>query len=142
MNAARIVIVSVALAVVVTGCSSRTVVRAGSKKSTDPVVVAEDSKRGGPPSHAPAHGYRHKHPEDGVVLVYDSKLAVYVVTGYKHCYFTNGVYFRYSNDVWELSKRVAGPWKIVIVRDVPPGLKVRYADHRGKTTKLKSKQAK
>ena len=29
----------------------------------------------GPPPHAPAHGYRHKHP-DGVVLVYKSNLGL------------------------------------------------------------------
>jgi len=141
MNAARIVLVSVALAVAVTGCSSRTVVRAGSQKNTEPVVVTEDSKKGGPPSHAPAHGYRYTHPDDGVMLVYDSKLAVYVVTGHKHCYFTNGVYFRYTDDTWRLSKRVAGPWKIVIERDVPSTLKERYSDYAHKTAKLKSKQA-
>ena len=141
MNAARIVLASVALAVAVTGCSSRTVVRAGSKKNTEPVVVADDSNKPGPPAHAPAHGYRHKHSEDGVELVYDSKLAVYVVSGYKHTYFTNGVYFRYMDDTWKLSKRVAGPWKIVIERDVPSGLKERYAEYHHKTAKMKSKQA-
>ena len=142
MNAARIVLASVALAVAVSGCSSRTVVRAGSKTNTEPVVVADDSKKPGPPAHAPAHGYRHKHPEDGVELVYDSKLAVYIVSGYKHTYFTNGVYFRYMDDTWKLSKRVAGPWKIVIERDVPSTLHERYAEHHDKTAKLKSKQAK
>lgn len=141
MNAARIIIASVALAVVVSGCSSRTVVRAGSKKSTDQVVVVEDSKKGGPPPHAPAHGYRHKQPEDDVVLVYDSNLAVYVVSGHKHTYFTNGVYFRYMDDTWKLSKRAAGPWKIVVERDVPTGLKARYAEYHDKTAKMKSKQA-
>ncbi len=142
MNAARIVLASVALAVAVSGCSSRTVVRAGSQKNTEPVVVADESKKPGPPAHAPAHGYRHKHLEDGVELVYDSKLAVYIVSGYKHTYFTNGVYFRYMDDTWKLSKQVAGPWKIVIERDVPSGLKERYAEYYDKTSKLKSKQAK
>ena len=27
----------------------------------------------GPPQHAPAHGYRHKHRAKGVELVYDSE---------------------------------------------------------------------
>ena len=142
MNAARMVLVSVALAVAVSGCSSRTVVRAGSKKNMEPVVVADDSKKPGPPAHAPAHGYRHKHPEDGVELVYDSKLAVYVVSGYNHCYYSNGVYFRYGDDMWRFSKHVAGPWKILVERDVPHTLQVRYADYRDKTAKMKSKQAK
>ena len=142
MNAARIIITSVALAVVVSGCSSRTVVRAGSKKSTDQVIVVEDSKKGGPPPHAPAHGYRHKHPEDGVELVYDSKLEVYIVSGYKHTYFTNGVYFRYIDETWKLSKRAAGPWKIVRERDVPSTLHARYAEYHDKTAKMKSKHAK
>ena len=141
MNA-RLINVSVALAVAVTGCSSRTVVRAGSEKSTEPVVVAGDSRKPAPPAHAPAHGHRHNHPEDGVELVYDSKLAVYVAKGYSHCYFTNGVYFRYMDETWKLSKRVAGPWKIVVERDVPSTLKARYSDYAHKTSKLKSKQAK
>jgi hypothetical protein len=141
MNVARIVLVSVVLAVAVTGCSSRTVVRDGSKTSTDP-VVSPDSKKGGPSPHAPAQGYRYTHPEDGVVLVYDSRVAVYVVTGYNHTYFSNGVYFAYMNDTWRLSKRVAGPWKIVIERDVPPALKARYADYKDKMAKLKSDDAK
>ncbi len=143
MNAARIIIVSVALAVAVMGCSSRTVVRAGSEKRTGPVVVAQDSKeKGGPPPHAPAHGYRHKQAEDGVVLVYDSKIAVYVVTGHNHCYFSNGVYFQFFSGTWKMSKTVSGPWRIVVERDVPSGLKVKYASHQGKTGKAKSKIAK
>ncbi len=32
--------------------------------------------RGNPPPHAPAHGYRHYHPADGMELVFDSELGV------------------------------------------------------------------
>ncbi len=141
MNAVRIVIVSAALAAALSGCSSRTVVRTGDNKGTDPVVVTQDSKKKGPPAHAPAHGYRYQHAEDGVVLTYDSKIGVYVVTGYNHTYFNNSVYFRYASDRWELSKRVKGPWKAVVERDVPPGLKERYADYIDKTASLKSKES-
>ena len=37
-------------------------------------------KHTGPPPHAPAHGYRHKHP-DGVELVYKSNIGGYAVVG-------------------------------------------------------------
>ncbi len=144
MNAARVAIISLAVAVAVTGCSSRTVVRAGSKKSSGPVVVAEGSnKKGGPPPHAPAHGYRHKHARDGVTLTYDTGIAVYIVSGYKDCYFDDGFYFRYSSGSWEMSARIGGPWKVAVIdRDVPSGLKVKYAGHKGKSGKSKSKKAK
>ncbi len=139
MNAARVLIVSVALAVAVLGCSSRTVVKAGGQKSSPPVVVVKDSK-GGPPPHAPAHGYRHKHAKDNVVLTYDSGIAVYIVSGHKDCYFNDGVYFRYSKSSWGMSAQIGGPWKVAVVdRDVPSGLKVKYA---GKSSKSKSKKAK
>jgi hypothetical protein len=137
MNAARIVIVSVALAVAALGCSSRTVVKAGGQKSSPPVVVVKDSK-GGPPPHAPAHGYRHKHAKDNVVLVYDTGISVYIVSGYKDCYFNDGFYFRYSKSSWEMSAQIGGPWKIAVVdKDVPSGLKVKYAGKKSKSDKSK-----
>lgn len=124
MNAARsVIIVSVAIATATLGCSSRTVVH--TKRNPEVVVVKET--KGGPPPHAPAHGYRQKHGRDNVVLQYDSGLAVYVVSGYRDCYFNDGVYFRLSSSTWEVSARIDGPWKVAVVdRDLPDGLKKKY----------------
>lgn len=78
----------------------------------------------GPPPHAPAHGYRHKH-QQGVELVYDSELGVYVVIGFPNHYFYEGHYFRLGGEDWEISMHIEGPW-IVAANDVlPSGLKFK-----------------
>ena len=55
--------------------------------------TSKNKKGNGPPPHAPAHGYRHKH-QHGVELVYSSELGVYVVVGFPNHYFSEGHYFR------------------------------------------------
>lgn len=137
MNATRIfTVLSFAIAATTIGCSSGAIVHS---KRQPGVVVVKDTK-GGPPPHAPAHGYRHKHRNDGVVLVYDSGIAVYAVSGYRDCYFNDGMYFRFSGGTWEMSARISGPWKVTVVDNVPSGLKVKY---KGKhKSPKKSKKAK
>lgn len=139
MNRARAVL-TVALLTAVYGCSSHKAVVY--KKSGPDVVVVNDRK--GPPPHAPAHGYRHKHNRDNVVLVYDSGVAVYAVSGYKNYWFNEGFYFRLSGGTWEMSARIGGPWKVAVVdRDVPVKLKSKYAVAKSKPAKKsKSKKAK
>jgi hypothetical protein len=140
VNAARnIIIVSVAIAAATIGCSSRTVVH--TKRSPDVVVVKET--KGGPPPHAPAHGYRKKHGKDNVVLKYDAGIAVYVVKGHRDCYFNDGVYFRLSGSTWETSARIDGPWKVAVVdRDLPDGLKKKYKIKYKPDSKQSSHKAK
>jgi hypothetical protein len=135
MKRARAVLI-VALLIAVYGCSSHKAVVY--KKSGPDVVVVSDKK--GPP----AHGYRHKHNRDNVVLVYDSGVAVYAVSGYKNYWFNDGVYFRLSGGTWEMSARIGGPWKVAVVdRDVPVKLKSKYAVAKSKPAKKgKSKKAK
>ena len=48
----------------------------------------------GPPSHAPAHGYRHKHAHHGVELVFDSAFGVYGVVGMSDHFFHAGHFYR------------------------------------------------
>ena len=128
---ARVVITSVAIAAALLGCS-RTVVHTGGAKRDPGVVVVKETK--GPPPHAPAHGYRHKHKKDNVVLQYDAGLAVYVVSGYRDCYYDDGVYFRFSGGTWEMGARIDGPWKVAVVdRDLPSGLKKKYKGHKSQT---------
>jgi hypothetical protein len=84
----------------------------------------------GPPPHAPAHGYRHKHRDrDGGVVVdleYDKKLSVYVVLGNPGHYFHSGHYYRQKNGRWTVSPRVGGPWTVVEVVKLPPGLRGKH----------------
>ena len=87
-------------------------------QTSNPPVVA---KRTGPPPHAPAHGYRHKHP-DGVELVYKSNLGVYVVVGYSDHYYYNDRYYRSRNSSWEMSVHIDGKWKSVSEKKIPQGL--------------------
>lgn len=82
--------------------------------------VAE--KRVGPPPHAPAHGYRHKHP-DGTRLEYDSRLGVYVVLGHTNLYFSDGMYYRPTSVSWEISAKIGSGWKPVSEKRLPPGLR-------------------
>lgn len=64
--------------------------------------------RGGPPPHAPAHGYRHK--QDRYDLVFDSGLGVYVVLGKPDYYFWDNRYFRYHDGYWQFSADLDGRW--------------------------------
>lgn len=64
--------------------------------------------RGGPPPHAPAHGYRHKHYKHD--LVFDSGLGVYVVLDKLDHYFWNSHYFRYRDGEWQFATDLDGRW--------------------------------
>ncbi len=76
----------------------------------------------GPPPHAPAHGYRHKHPH-GVNIMFDSGLGVYVVVEMAGVYFHNGLYLRFMDDHWESAAHFKGPWGTALHEKVPPKLK-------------------
>ena len=133
MNAKHAVVFLVALgAVALMGCT-RTVVykekdpRDPKTKEPAVVVIDNDNDRKGPPSHAPAHGWRHKNEKDGAEMVYDSGLDVFVVVGQRDCYFSAGQYFRYSSGSWEWSVQIGGPWKFVATySDVPPSLTEKH----------------
>ena len=86
--------------------------------------------RRGPPPHAPAHGYRHRHRRHGTNLVFDTGLGVYVVAGLAHNYFFRGNYYRRVGDGWHVRGSPKGRWRKAAGRDLPSGLKKRYA--RGK----------
>lgn len=119
----------IALTIFVAGCatpSSSPPVRSSSPPRT--------SQGHGPPPHAPAHGYRHKH-KDGRDLRYDKGLGVYVVVGSTEVYFSEGRYIRISGDSWEVSVGTTGPWEPVIVESIPPGLKKKHGKGKKKPGK-------
>jgi hypothetical protein len=81
----------------------------------DESVVA----RRGPPPHAPAHGYRHKHHHHGVELVFDSHAGVYVVVGWDDVFFHRDHFYRVVDGVWQISVRVDQDWAPVQERKLP-----------------------
>ena len=77
----------------------------------------------GPPPHAPAHGYRHKH--QGVELVYDSGRGVYVVIDLPSHYYFKGLYYRRGEIQWEAGVNIDGPWEFVSEDAMPKGLRAK-----------------
>jgi hypothetical protein len=109
------------------------------------VVYSTTSPRkiGGPPPHAPAHGYRHKHRD--VELVYDSRMAVYVVNRHPQHYFDADRFYRCRANVWEVSLSIEGPWGVTTIEQLPAGLQRHARDvekHPDKPAKVKKAKGK
>ncbi len=98
-----------------------------------PVVVHQP----GPPSHAPAHGYRHKH-QSGAEFRFDSHLGVYIVLGHTELYFHDGWFVRIRGDGWQVSASLDGPWESKSAEWVPPGLRSK---HHAKKSKVRGRGA-
>lgn len=89
-------------------------------------------KKHGPPPHAPAHGYRHNHP-DGTELVFDSSLGVYAVVDLSGVFFQNDLYIRSVKNTWQVSAAIEGPWRKAGSKEVPGKLKAAHGkNHPGK----------
>ncbi len=87
----------------------------------------------GPPPHAPAHGYRHKHYE-GHEFEYDSKIGAYIVLNVPETYFGNNLYVRLSTyGDWMVSTTLEGGWRVAVSNEVPYRLK----EYKGKNKKSK-----
>lgn len=111
------VALAASICLAVAGCGSSV------QHRQDDVAVIKTSGHG-PPPHAPAHGYRHKHQTDDVELVFDSHRGVYVVVDFPNHYFLDGLYFRFSDSGWFVSSSIAGDWKAAKDDQVPPRLLV------------------
>ncbi len=98
-----------------------------------PVVVHQP----GPPSHAPAHGYRHKH-HSGAEFRFDSHLGVYIVLGHTEVYFHDGVFVRIRSGIWQVSATLDGQWEARSAEWVPPGLRSK---HHAKKPKARGRGA-
>jgi len=90
--------------------------------------------RGGPPPHAPAHGYRHKHAtrSGNVDLIFDSGVGVYVVVGWPDHYWDRDHYYRYAEGHWMTSRRIDGGWARCSAANVPQGLVKKHAHAKQK----------
>jgi len=97
----------------------------------------EHAKKHGPPPHAPAHGYRHKH--GNTVLVFDSAREVYVVKGHSDHYFHNKHYYRSTKSGWEFTTHLDGPWKPASSKKLPKGLRKSVQVEKGKGKGKKKK---
>ena len=94
-------------------------------------------KKKGPPPHAPAHGYRHKHHR-GHNLVFDSGIGAYVVLNVPETYFGNNLYMRLSTDgKWMVSTTLEGGWRIAAGNEVPHKLKAHKEKKHKKPQKKK-----
>lgn len=117
------VLACTAMLALATGCapiSSITVGGGGRDASR-----VEETRRPGPPPHAPAHGYRYKQKRrDGrdIELVFDSGLGVYVVVGIPGRYYWDGYYLRIDGDQWYASVDLDGGWERTSTTSLPPGL--------------------
>lgn len=111
------VLSAVAMAMLV-GCGGKTSVRYDS----DPHYYHSDHHhyKSGPPPHAPAHGYRHKHHNHQ--MIYDSGIRAYIVVGWHDHYYDNGFYFRYRDGHWQISANLESGWKATHEHRVPKTL--------------------
>lgn len=88
-------------------------------------------ERRGPPAHAPAHGYRRKHEEtherarlpQGVKLVFDRQLGVYVLLGLADHYYDGHRYYRRRHDEWQASLELDRGWARLAIGSLPRGLR-------------------
>ncbi len=92
------------------------------------VYPAQYGQGYGPPSRAPAHGYRYNH--QGHDAVYDPALGVYVVVGLQNYYLYNDSYYRYDRGQWYSSRNIDRGWHNYSADKLPPGLAKKYG-HRG-----------
>jgi hypothetical protein len=107
---------------VLVGCSGKVTAKGGSSKDIGHDVVSDSND-----SVDSAQSYSKKGNES-VVLVYDAKMDVYVVSGHDDCYYTAGQFYRKVQGAWEWSVCIDGPWKAVERRnDLPPGLRKHKA---------------
>ena len=93
--------------------------------TTHHALYSSPGRGNGPPPHAPAHGYRHKQKQ-GVDLVFDSGIGVYVVVDRPDYYFDDGYYYRLHKGKWQYSTSLHGNWKPHVYQQLPPGLQKKY----------------
>ena len=69
----------------------------------------------------------------GVPMVYDPVVRAYVVESHPNVYYAGGHYFRVSNQGWERSRGIDGPWAPCSKHRLPPGLRKKF-DHDRRAT--------
>ena len=106
-------------------------VTVGSEPTVEPAPPTVHD--GGPPDHAPAHGYRRKHQHHDIELEYDAGLGVYVVLGHEGMYFHGEYFYSAENgSTWRISAHMEGPWEEAKADTVPEGLHGHEKKNKGK----------
>jgi len=96
------------------------------------VAIVLPEVRADPPPWAPAHGYHHKH-DQGVDLVFDSGLGLYLVVGFPNIFFSREYFYQKYNGKWQSSTSFKGPWTIIDSEQLPPGLRKNKGEGKGKS---------
>ena len=89
-----------------------------------------------PPPAQPAQGHRHNHA--GAELVFDSNLGVYLVVDRHDHFYTEGRFYRYAEDGWQISTELEGGWHQVARPALPPGLAKKHKPKKHKPGKGQS----
>ena len=125
MHHSRMFLIAVCtiLVLLVSACAPFSSVTIG--RGDRPSVHSDRGRHNGPPPHAPAHGYRHKHRHQGenLELVFDSDRGVYIVVGVPDRYYWNGYYLRIDGDQWYASVNLDRGWELRSGDSLPPGTK-------------------
>ncbi len=91
----------------------------------------------GPPPHAPAHGYRHKHNKRHE-LEYNSQAGAYIVLNTPETYFGNNLYLRLSTaGTWMVSTALEWGWRVAVGNEVPYKLRTYKGKKKKKSKKKK-----
>lgn len=135
MKLIKFIAIALAFLFVVSGCSSVGVHATAPPHQHKP----EKYKKGGPPPHAPAHGYRHKHK--GHDMDYDMKIGAYIVVRVPDTYFYDNLFIRlFSDGRWMVSAHLNSGWRLADANEVPPRLKHHKEYEYSKKNKHKHKK--
>ncbi|MEX2205773.1 MAG: hypothetical protein WEF50_06045 [Myxococcota bacterium] len=126
------------LAIVLSAAALAACVAVDSDRMPVPRPGPAKSQGHGPPPHAPAHGYRAKTPQ-GVNVVFDTQIGVYVVVDLPGSYWLDDRYYRKATSGWTVSASFDGPWQPCPTAELPKGLQGGASGKPGKSGKAKGK---
>jgi hypothetical protein len=128
------------LAIVLSAAALAACVAVGSDPAPAPARAQGPAKSQGhgPPPHAPAHGYRAKTAQ-GVNVVFDTQIGVYVVVDLPGSYWLDERYYRKGTSGWTVSASFDGPWLACPTADLPKGLQGGAPGKPGKSGKAMGK---
>ncbi len=139
MHHSRMFLIAVCtiLVLLVSACAPFSSVTIG--RGDRPSVHSDRGRHNGPPPHAPAHGYRHKHRHQGenLELVFDSDRGVYIVVGVPDRYYWNGSYLRIDGDQWYASMNLDRGWEPRSDDSLPRGIRKHKKQRKAKSKKSK-----
>lgn len=82
---------------------------------------------------AALHHGKHDKAADGTAIVYDKVRGVFLVPSLERVYWIDEKFFRYEAGLWLGAGALAGPWRLVAQRDVPPVALRLHESRKGAT---------